>query len=166
MKKLLIPVDGSPQSLEAVRLALRDDRQAIDRIDLVNVQPLVNRHISRWLTRGQRYSWRRSRSEAALAPAARMLANAGVAWRSHAIAGPVAPGIALAARELQSDEIVMAATRRSLLGRLLAGSVSPQVIAAAGVPVRVVPTNPAPFYERLALPAGLGLIALWFMVEE
>lgn len=165
MKRFLVPVDGSAQSLEAVRLALREGRDAIDRIDLVNVQPLVNRHISRWLPRSARDGWRLARSEEALAAARRLVDNAGVTWRAHALAGPVAPSIAAAARELKSDEIVLAATRRSLLGRLLAGSVSPQVIAASGVPVRVVPTSPAPFYERLALPAGLGLIALWFMAE-
>lgn len=166
MKKLLVPIDGSAQSLEALRMALREGPGAIQRIDLINVQPLLNRHVARWLTRAQRDDWRDQKSREALAPARRMVEAAGIEWRAHRVTGGVAAAIAAAARELRSDEIVLATARHTLLGRLLAGSVTSQVIAASGVPVRVVPTTPAPFYERLAVPAGLGLIAIWFWAEE
>ena len=64
MKRVLIPVDGSPQSLAAVRAAVREGPASIERIDLVNVQPLFNRHISRWIARATRDAWRAERSSA------------------------------------------------------------------------------------------------------
>ena len=51
MKRVLIPVDGSAKSLEAVRAVTREGPQTIARVDLVNVQPLFNRHVGRWLAR-------------------------------------------------------------------------------------------------------------------
>jgi nucleotide-binding universal stress UspA family protein len=162
VKRLLIPIDGSAKSLEAVRAAVRENPQAISRIDLVNVQPRFNRHVGRWLTREQRESWRLQRSRHALRRASTLVAMAGIEFRTHAAVGPVVPVLAAAARHLRSHEIVVAASRRSLLGRLLANSVSTQLLEASPVPVRVIPAAPAPLVEAFALPAGVGLLALIF----
>ena len=166
MKRVLIPVDGSAQSLEAVRCTLREGAAAISHIDLLNVQPLLNRHVSRWVPRGQADGWREERAAGALAQAKALVASSGIPWRAHVAAGPVAPTIANAARDLGSDEIVMASSRRGLLGRLLANSVSTRLLESSPVPVEVVPGRAAPMLDRLALPAGLGLIAMWFFAAE
>ena len=165
MKRVLIPVDGSAKSVEAVRAAVRDGPAMIARIELVNVQPLFNRHIGRWLTREQRESWRAQRSERALARARTIVAMAGIECRTHAASGSVVPVVTAMARHLRSHEIVVGASRRGLLGRLLANSVSTQLLETSPVPVRVIPAAPAPLVEALALPAGLGLIALLILAD-
>jgi nucleotide-binding universal stress UspA family protein len=166
MKRILIPVDGSPKSLEAVRATVRDGGGAIARIDLVNVQPLLSRHAARWLTREQRDGWRAERSAKALEKARRIVEMAAIPCTTHAATGPVAAAVALLARQLRSHEIVVGASRRTLLGRLLANSTSTQLLETAEIPVRVIPVAPAPLIEALALPAGIGLLALFFFAGD
>jgi nucleotide-binding universal stress UspA family protein len=138
VKRLLIPVDGSARSLDAVRAAVREGAGAIERIDLINVQPLLNRHIARWLSRAQREAWRRERSEKALGFARKIVLMAGIPCEAHAAAGTPATVIAAAARRLRSHEIVLGSRRRSLLARLLSNSLSAQLLAVAPIPVRVI----------------------------
>jgi nucleotide-binding universal stress UspA family protein len=165
MKRVLIPVDGSAKSIEAVRAAVREGPGIVARVDLVNVQPLFNRHIGRWVAREQRESWRAERSGRALARAKTIVAMSGIECRTHAASGPVVPVVAGLARHLRSHEIVVGASRRGLLGRLLANSVSTQLLEVSPVPVRVIPAAPRPLVEALALPAGLGLIALLILAD-
>jgi nucleotide-binding universal stress UspA family protein len=166
MKKILIPIDGSRQSLEAVRAAVREGPGAIERIDLVNVQPRLNRHIARWIPRSERASWRALRAENALREATKLMQSSPIPYRTHMAVGPVAASIDDAARVLHCDEIVVGASRRGPLGRWLANSVSTHIMAMSSIPVRVVPSAPAPYLERLAVPAGLGIAALLFMAAE
>jgi nucleotide-binding universal stress UspA family protein len=166
MKRILIPVDGSSKSLAAVRAVVREGAGAIAQIDLVNVQPLFNRRVSRWVARSQRDAWRAERSERALARARTVVEMSGIPCRTHAEAGPVAEVIAAAANRLRSHEIVVGATRRALWGRFLANSASTRLLAVSAIPVRVIPVAPAPLIEALALPAGLGLVALLFLVAD
>jgi len=166
MKRILVPIDATPQSLEALRATLREGAGAIERIELLNVQPLFHRHVARWVSRTARESWRAERSAAALAPARRLLEGSAIAWAAHTAVGHVGPAIASAARELHCDEIVLGATRRGALGRLISNSVTAQLLETSTVPVRVVPGRAAPRFERVALPAGLGLIALLLLADE
>jgi nucleotide-binding universal stress UspA family protein len=166
MKRILVPVDGSQRSLAAVRAAVREGPSAVERIDVINVQPLLNRHISRWIPRSQRDAWRAERGGAALATARALLESSGLPWRAHTAAGPTATVIANAARELRSDEIVIGAARRGPFARALANSLSARLLETSGVPVRVIPAAEAPVFERLALPAGLGLVALLFFAGD
>jgi nucleotide-binding universal stress UspA family protein len=55
--------------------------------------------------------------------------------------GRVADEIVHAAHELQVSEIVIGASRRSWLGRLLMGSIAPRVLRLSDLPVLTVPTH-------------------------
>jgi nucleotide-binding universal stress UspA family protein len=164
--RILIAIDGKPESLAAVRAVLREGPAGVDRVDLVNVQPLLHRYVSRWIARSQREGWREERSAAALAPARSMLQTAGFNPGTHAIAGHLAPSIAKLAQDLRSDQIVIGSSRRGPFGRAFANSVSTRLLEASSVPVRVVPTAEASLLQRLALPAGLGLVALLLLADE
>jgi nucleotide-binding universal stress UspA family protein len=157
MKRVLIPVDGSAKSLEAVRATAREGPHAISGIELVNVQPLFNRHISRWLTRDQREAWRAERSRQALSQARTVVEFHGVPCGTHAAAGAVVDVVAATASRLRCHEIVIGARRRGAIGRLLANSISTRLLEVSAVPVRIIPAARAPFLDSLALPAGLGL---------
>lgn len=55
--------------------------------------------------------------------------------------GRVADEIIDAAHELQVSEIVIGASRRSWLGRLLMGSLAPRLLRLSDLPVLIVPTH-------------------------
>jgi nucleotide-binding universal stress UspA family protein len=166
MKRVLIPVDGSPESLAAVHAVVREGPAAVERIDLLNVQPLLNLHISRWISRDTREAWRRERSSEALQGARALLDSSGIPWAAHATAGPVAESINGTARTLGSDEIVISASRRGPFARAIANSVSTQLLETSRVPVRVIPASEAPMLGRVALPASLGLAALLYLAAD
>ncbi len=166
MKRVLVGVDGSDASMVAVRAAVRLAASMPLQLELVNVQPRMHRHLADRLPRGMRDGWRERRAREALGPAERIVANASVAHRSHVMVGPVAPRLLWSARELVVDEIVVGAARRGPLGHWLANSVSARLLEMSPVPVRVVPGSPAPLLDRIALPAGLGLVALLLLADE
>ena len=136
MKTVLVPIDAGPKSLEALRATVREGAAAIERIELLNVQPLFSRHIARWIPRAARDEWRAERAAAVLAPAKRIVEASGIPYRVHVAAGPAGAAIAATARNLGCDEIAHAAP----------GS--------------------GPRYGRIALPAGLGIAALWFLADQ
>ena len=129
MKRILVPIDGSARALDTLRGVLRRGPLGVDSIELVNVQPLLNRHIAQWIPKRVRDGWRAERSATALAPAVRLAEASGLRFRVHAVVGERRAAIAQAARDWACDEIAQA------------------------------PTQARDLAPWLALPAGLGLIA-------
>ena len=166
MKRIVVAVDGSAASLEAVRSTVQHALRMPSQLELVNVQPRLHRHIADRLPASTRQAWRDRRAREALGAAERIAADAGVPFRSHALIGPAAARLLWCARETIADEIVVGAARRGPLGRWLANSMSGQLLEKSPIPVRVVPAGPAPLLERIALPAGLGLVALLLLADE
>ena len=163
MKSILVPVDGSAHDARAVSAALRDGPTA--RIELLNVQPLLNRHVADRLPRSAIKAWRDQRSGEVLERARRQVQAAGGQCTTHTVAGPVTLSIVECARRLAVDEIVLCATRRGPVGRLLANSVSVRLLQASPIPVRMIPAEEKPMIDRLAVPAGLGLVALVLLAD-
>ncbi len=166
MRKILVPVDGSAKSLAAVRAAVAEGREHIDRIDLVNVQPPFNRHISRFVPWRDRQGWREERAEQAFEPARRLVETSGIACRTHAVVGPLAPSIAEEARRLGTHEIVLGVTQRGALGRLVRNSVSARLLEMSQIPVRVIPAGPASPLERIAVPVGIGMALIALAADD
>jgi nucleotide-binding universal stress UspA family protein len=166
MKRILIPVDGSAKSIEAVKAAVAGGRGSVDRIDLLHVQPRLPRDISRFVSRRDRENWRADNARRALEPARQLVESSGIACRTHARLGAIAMVVEDTARRLCTTEIVLGATKRGLLGRLLRNSVSTRLLEKASVPVRVIPAAPTPYLERLALPLGAGMALLALAAED
>lgn len=158
MRSILVPVDGSALDARAVNAALRDGPGT--RIELLNVQPLLNRHVADRLPRSAIAAWRAQRSGEVLERMARVVEAAGAQAGKHAVAGPVTLSIVECARRLAVDEIVICSNRRGPIGRLLANGASLRLLEASPIPVRIVPAEARPMLDRLAIPAGLGLVAL------
>ncbi|HEX4943332.1 MAG TPA: universal stress protein [Usitatibacteraceae bacterium] len=166
MKRILIPVDGSATGLLAVKAVLADRSGNVERIELLNVQPRLSRHASRYIPRRSRDGWREERAHKALEPARRLVESAGIACRTHTGIGVTAQVVADTARLLGVNEIVLGATQRGPVGRLLANSLSSRLLAAASVPVRVIAAAPAPAFERYAAPVGIGIALLAFAAQD
>ena len=168
MLKVLIPVDGSPNALEAVRHAIAEYQQAHRlELHLLNVQPSLSRHVARFLARSDRQAWHRERAEAALAPARALLDRAGVPFQQHWSVGALAREICEKARQLGAHHIVMATARKNSITRMLEDSVTNQVLEQTPVPVEVVSGARASRWERWGLPAGvLGVGGLLLMALD
>jgi nucleotide-binding universal stress UspA family protein len=140
MHKVLIPIDGSPESLAAVHHVLRLVGAGLRlRCVLANVQEsatlyeLVTAHDPAVLQRVAEQAGRDL-----LKPAQQLLAAAGVPCESEVVqTGEVANALMDVADRYAVDAIVMGAGASGLGDRVL-GSVSLDMVRAAPVPVTVV----------------------------
>ena len=146
MKRILVPVNGSDDSMQAVREALH---QAYPpgraEVHLLNIQQ--HTFPEETLASGpveniDAYYY--ERSHMALAPAERLLREAGIPFVSHHVVGPVAEMILEKQAELECDSIVMGT--RIHAGGLGAPlfSVTARVLESARVPVTLVKKTMAP----------------------
>ncbi len=164
MTTLLLPCDGTPNALHAVRHAVdayRHDDMLM--VHLLNVQPPFSAHVARHISREARDDFHRERADAALAGARQLLDAAGVTYRVHTEVGDKARYIAEAARRLRCDRVVIATARKSALVRAVENSLTGQLLERCSVPVEVVAGAPASALERVGIPAGVGagMALLW-----
>lgn len=135
--KILLPVDGSDFSLEAVRFAIRmvaDGLQA--EVVLANVQEPAN--LYELIVAHNREVIEQVSAEAglhALLGAQALLDEAGIAYEKEVAQGDPAHTIVDIAERFGCDVIVMGARGQSGLRRTLMGSVSNEVLHASPVPV-------------------------------
>jgi YjbE family integral membrane protein len=170
MLNVLVPIDGSDNSLNALRHAVEEYRRDHDlRLHLLHVQPRLSRHISRFVRRADRNAWHAERAEAALAGARQLLQRAGVPYEEQWCMGDRADEICSAAQRLRCHHIVMGTARKNSLTRMLEDSVTNAVLERATVPVEVVVGREVSKLERWGLPTGVSLGLgglLWAVLAE
>lgn len=138
-RRVLIPIDGSENSLRALRHVAQGvsaDGRAVH-LDVVHVQPQFP--VSTWVTRRMIEDHRAAQSDAALAPARRLLERHKLKANFHMRVGEPARVIVELARRRRSNEIVIGSRGLGALKGLLLGSVTTKVIHMAATPVTVVP---------------------------
>jgi nucleotide-binding universal stress UspA family protein len=138
--KILLPVDGSPAALQAVRHALQLVQQGL-RADFVlaNVQPPANLYEA--VTAHDPDVIREVRAAAGadlLAPAEALLQAAGVDFESEVAGGAPEHLIVEIAERYGCDAIVMGARGMGDWQAALLGSVSQAVVQHSPVPVTIV----------------------------
>ncbi|MEI8028761.1 MAG: universal stress protein [Comamonadaceae bacterium] len=138
--KILLPVDGSAVSLEAVRFAIRMARSGLaTSVVLANVQesatlyelvvardPLVLEQVSA------------AAGAHTLEAAQALLNEANISFECEVASGDPAHTIIDILERYECDLVVMGASGTSTLRSALLGSVSNEVLHAAGVPVMIV----------------------------
>jgi nucleotide-binding universal stress UspA family protein len=142
MKRVLIPVDGSPCSLRAVELmaskrayyAEPDDLE----LHLVYVQSTRSADAPRQAGHAPAAGYRHEDSDRALRDARVLLDRAGARYSVHEGFGNAAEVVAQLAGSLHCDQITMGTRGRSALADLLMGSTTLKVIQLAQVPVLLV----------------------------
>ena len=155
MLKVLVPIDGSENSLRAVRHVIAEYQRHHElALHLLNVQPRLYRHIARFVSRPDREAWQHERADAATATARQALAKAGVPFETHSVSGHRATEICRAAERLGAHHIVMGTARKHSITRMLEDSVTNGVLKATPVPVEMVAGNAVSIWERWGLPAG------------
>jgi nucleotide-binding universal stress UspA family protein len=138
--KILLPVDGSELSLEAVRFALRLAGEGLQTsVVLANVQEpaslyeLVVAHDAEVIDRVCAEA-----GAHALATAQALLKQAGVSFESEVAKGDPAHALIDIVERFGCDMVVMGARGHGTLRSALLGSVSHELLHAAGVPVMIV----------------------------
>ncbi len=167
MLKVLIPVDGSRNSENAVRhiLAQYARHRGIE-VHLLNVQGPFSRYIARFLGRKNCDAFHQEQAHKALRAVRRTLEAAGVPHTVHVALGDKARAIVETAQRLHCDRIVMGTARKSSFTRMVEASVTNRVLELTTLPVEVIAGASVSRLERYGIPAGIGMaVALLLLVE-
>ncbi len=159
MGKVLLPVDGSENSLNAVRKLVREKRDEDTEVVLLNVQPRFHRHVAQFAGRERVLEFQSERARAATQAAAALLQSANVPYQAVMGIGARAQAIADVAQRHGCSRIVLATARKNSLTRLFENSVTAKLLELAAVPVEIVVGRQASLWERIGVPAGIGAVA-------
>ncbi len=129
MLKALVAVDGSDDSLGAVRhvIKLVHDREPLE-IHLLNVQPPLHADVTMFVSGSVVRGFHEDEAAKALAPACELLDRAGIPYVSHKVIGHAGCAIAACAKKLNCDKVIMGTRGLGTVSQLLLGSVSHEAI--------------------------------------
>ena len=136
--KILIAVDGSKNSLDAVKCLVEhaDWYRGKPTVELVTVHLPVPRVGP--VGKGQVEKYYREEGEAALAAAKKRLSAARIAYNAHVLVGQVAESIVKHAKAKGCDIIYIGTRGMSAIGKALVGSTATKVLQISDVPVLLV----------------------------
>jgi nucleotide-binding universal stress UspA family protein len=141
MRKVLVPFDGSDNSLRALRYAIslaRDSGPVAIHVVTVHEAPEMYGYIEAYVSQEKLADLQRQNSEALLVAAEDALKAAAVPYEKEILIGDTAAVIARRADELGCDGIVMGTRGMSAIGSLVMGSIATKVVHLANVPVTLV----------------------------
>jgi YjbE family integral membrane protein len=168
MVRILVPVDGSPNTPHAARHVIKEFmKHPAMEVHLLNVQAPFSRHIAHFVSKKNRDAYHRDEAEKVLRPVRQMLDKFHVPYTAHIEVGNKAEVITDAARRLRCDSIVMSTARKNSLSRMLGASVVNQVLELSTVKVELIAGDEVSRLERYGLPAGVGAaLALFYLALE
>lgn len=168
MIKVLVPVDGSVNSLKAVRHVVNRfmGNHAME-VHLLHVRTPLSQHAARFISTRDRAAYHRDEAEKALQPARGMLEKFGVPYAVHTGLGDKARIINRVAQRLHAGQIVMGTARKSSFTRMVEDSVTNKVLELASVPVEIIAGDSVSKLERFGVPAGVGAaLALLYVAAD
>ncbi len=140
MRTILLPVDGSDNSVRAVQRAIELSKETGDaKLLLVTAfAPIVSGNVKRFFSAEEIQAYYQEEGEKALAPAKAVLDAAGVEYESEVLVGPVAQTIADYANKRKVDNIIMGTRGLGSITGMLLGSVTTKVLNLVDMPVLLV----------------------------
>jgi nucleotide-binding universal stress UspA family protein len=141
MRRILVAIDGSDNSLRALDFAVHQARfSPSTELKLLTVLPPVRVYgeIEVYASKESMRELAARESRAILEAAAQRLDGTAIRFTQEQVEGDPAERIAERATVLACDSIVMGTHGRGRLGALLLGSVAQQVVHLATVPVTLV----------------------------
>ncbi|PPA73108.1 universal stress protein [Achromobacter spanius] len=140
MKRILIPVDGSPPALHAVQALLAARAyDPVAHVELLTVQiPLKSGKIGRGLAQADIDAYHQDEARAALRASSELLTKAGVPFDVRIEVGEPADTIIRVAAESDADEIYMGSRGLGSVSSLFMGSIATRVVHLTDLPVTLV----------------------------
>ncbi|MEO8674371.1 MAG: universal stress protein [Casimicrobiaceae bacterium] len=143
MIKILLAVDGSESAVRATRtvVELATRYKEVPHIELATVHrpvPYLGRLSGVVVSKDMVRSYYDEEGERALAPCAKILADAGIPFAAQTLVGEIAQTIVHHAHESGCAMICMGTRGLSAIPGLVLGSVATQVLHVADVPVMLV----------------------------
>jgi nucleotide-binding universal stress UspA family protein len=138
---ILLPVDGSENSLHAVRqvIAMKDLHRDPISVHLLNVQAqVISGAVKMFISQQQLNDYYREEGMKALAAARTLLDQAGIDYQHHIGVGEAAATIDSYVRDKRCQQIVMGSRGGGGLTHVLLGSTATRVVQLADVPVLLV----------------------------
>ena len=140
--KILLAVDGSKPSLDAVDLVIRTfgELRSKPEVELVTVHLPVPKlpRMGMAVGKTQLAKYYEEEGEAKLAAAKKKLDAAGVSYTAQILVGPVAETIVKRANASKCQLICMGSRGMSALGKALVGSTATKVLNLASQPLLIV----------------------------
>src|SRR5690606_3867990 len=127
MTTILLPVDGSENSVRAVQRAIeisKEESADTKLLVVTAVPPIVSGNVKRFFSAEEIQAYYQEEGQKALTPARAVLDAAGVAYESEVLVGPVAQTIADYAKKHNADTIVMGTRGLGTVAGMLLGSVT------------------------------------------
>ena len=157
MLKALLPVDGSNNSLCAVRhvIKLVRDREPLD-IHLLNVQPPFHGDVTAFVSKEDVQGYHLDEAHKCMKRACELLSEAGLHYTKHVYVGHAAQVIAEVAKELGCDKVIMGTHGYSTIKQLMMGSISHAAIHLMDpkIPVTLVKEGYGANFDHRAKPAA------------
>jgi nucleotide-binding universal stress UspA family protein len=140
MAAVLVPVDGSRNSMRAIDYAVKQANGGPLTVHLLTVEPPLDDYgmISAYLSRQQHNRAMKLRAASVLQAAVTRARSRNVTCRTHMAIGNIADSIVRTARRLHCQSIVMGTRGMGPLKDLLLGSVASKVLHLARIPVTLV----------------------------
>lgn len=139
MAAVLVPVDGSENSMRAVQTTVKQIKSgAAMEVHLLNVQSELPAIVSRSLSKEFIDTYHDEEGQKALSDAMALLDQAGIPFIPHTRIGQVAETIAAFAKEMQCEQIIMGIRGLGKIFGLLLGSVANKVLYLVDIPVTLV----------------------------
>jgi nucleotide-binding universal stress UspA family protein len=141
MLKILALVDGSESSSRAVRHVIATSALCKEEpeIHLLNVQmPVTPGNIGRHVSHGDLDDYYHDEGMRALAPARKLLDDAGIRHAFHIGVGEIGETVARYVKELSAQQIAMGTRGLGPVAGMLLGSVTAKVVQAVNVPIVLV----------------------------
>ena len=141
MRDLLVPIDGSENSVRALQHALKMAKaNGTTRLHLLTVhpEPVVYGEIQVYVSSEKMKELQDLHSKDLLQPAIEAATAAGVPFESEIMIGDPAATISRRADELGCDGIVMGTRGMGAIGNLMMGSIATKVVHLTRVPVTLV----------------------------
>ncbi|WP_338879273.1 universal stress protein [Achromobacter veterisilvae] len=140
VKNVLVPVDGSANSLRAVRYMVDHIREnGPCAIHLLNVQlPIVSGTVLAFVDQTTIQEYYEDEAKTALSDAKAVLDKSGIVYQAALRVGNIAESIKAYATEQQCDHVVMGSRGLGATGSLLLGSVTLKVLHTIHIPVILI----------------------------